>query len=272
MKYLKLTLLLIFCTSSFAHAQCAKIDSLFRILSVIKTPIDSINTLNALAEAYIHVGREGQASIVVSKSLQMAEKNRYEKGIADALSHVAIMDYKDLKESSPSIQRYQKALKIYQKLGDKQKTVQMLETLGAYYTKFPNRANHLKALEHYEQALSIRQKLPSQAATVQLYENIGWVYCQLEKDKEAIQAFRDAEELRQKLGMDNKANTRILAKYERINVIENRIQNSDTFMLITVFGIIIAILAVVTSVSWMRQNRARRLLKVLQEKRGQVEV
>ncbi len=264
MKKLLLSMMLLSCLGGGnVHAQCATIDSLYRVLRVAKEDRDKINTLNALAEQLSQIGKEGQAAFYIKQSLDMAQKIDYDKGIADALTHIAIMDAKDLNQYQGSIHDFEQALKVYRDLDNKAKILQTLEIIGTYYFKFPDQENREKAQPYFEEALKVSQQLENKQKTVQMYETLGELYGLLEQDDRALQAYEQAEALRLSLKMRSPLNARILAKYKRIRRVEERLQNTQAFQLTLIFGTVIAILLVITFVMVRQRNLAKQHLKTV---------
>ncbi|NJO02095.1 MAG: hypothetical protein HC880_10725 [Bacteroidia bacterium] len=244
-----------------ALAQCAKMDSLYRVLRVAKSPTDSINTLNALAATLLEIRKEAQAALVLRKSLEMAEKARYPKGVADALTHIAVIHYQDLFPLRTTIRDYQQAYQIYQDLGDQEQMIKMLEIMGAYYAKSPDTESQRQALAYYEQSLSLRRQDRDSLAVANLYETIGELYATLEQDAEALSALELAEQIRLSQGEENHTHHRLLTRYRRIQAIEAKIEASDTVLLTIGFGLVLGILGVLTIIAWQQRNRAYKQLK-----------
>ena len=243
------------------YSQCSQIDSLYRVLRVAKADHDKINTLNILVEELLKIGKEAQAAFYAEQALKMAQKAKYEKGIADALSHIALLDYQDLENYQQAIDEYSKALKIYEELGDKQKIAKLNEVIGAFFFKQLSHESNEKAILYYEKALENYKALKDETKMASIYEILGEVYAKQGKDDEAIFSFQKAQDIRKKSGTVNPFNSRLLAKYKRIKKLEERIQTSNTFSVIVASGIIISILSVLSIYLFVQRNKARKLLK-----------
>ncbi len=258
--FLSFTFLLNFSAVS-VHAQCGQLDSLYRILRVAKLDVDKINTLNALAEELSDMGRDGQAAFYTKQALRLAEKAGYEKGIADALTRVALIDYKDLGKLSKSVDDFKKALEIYEELGDKVQKVRTLGIIANFYYRALDEDSHKKALDYFKKIAELQHQLDNPKAEAEAYEAIGTLYGRLYKDKEAYEAYEKAHSIKTKIGLSTPTNERILAKYRRLNQLESHIKNSSNTQLATGFGIVIAIMLVLVITLWVQRNRALELIK-----------
>ncbi len=255
------TLLLLQFATTNALAQCGQLDSLYRILRVAKLDVDKINTLNALADELSTIGKEGQAAFYTKQALRLAEKAGYEKGIADALTRVALIDYKDLGKLSKSVDDFKKALEIYEELGDKVQKVRTLGIIANFYYRALDDDSHQQALDYFKRIAVLQHELGNLKAEAEAYESIGTLHGRLYQDKEAYQAYEKAHLIKTKIGLSTPTNERILAKYRRLNQLESHIKNSNNTQLATGFGIAIAIMLVLIITLWVQRNRALQLLK-----------
>lgn len=246
-------------------AQCAQIDSLYRVLRIAKSDTDKINTLNNLAQELALIGKDGQAAFYAKQSLKMSEEADYPKGIADALTHIAKMDYADMKDLGENIEAFQKALSIYKDLNDQPKIIQTLEIIGTYYYKHLDAESHKKAIEYYKEALSLLEKQGDKEKIARTYESLGTLYATIEEDEQALNAYKAAIDIRKKMGTLEPSDERIWMKYKRLSTVEKRLQKTNVFVLIMAFGIIIAVLLVVTAYSIIQKNKVHKNLQQLED-------
>ncbi len=251
----------LYLTPQAAQAQCGQLDSLYRILRVAKKDVDKVNTLNALADELVNFGRTGQATFYTKQALKIAENAGYDKGIADALTRVALLDYDDLGKLSKSVADFEKALAIYTEIGDQRQRVKTLGVIAHFYFKALDESSYYKALDYYKQIVLIQNELKNQKEEAEAYEAMGTLYGRLHQDKEALAAFQEAHKIKTKLGIASSTNERLLAKYQRLNDLEAHIQASNTVKLATGFGIAIAVLLVLMITFWVQRNRALQLIR-----------
>lgn len=246
-----------------AEAQCGRLDSLYRVLRVAKADSDKINTLNALVEELIVFGKEGQASFYATQALKMAKEVDYDKGIADALSHIGLMDSRDVRQMQKTIEEYEAALKIYEELGDQEKAAQMHEVIGNYHFKMENMEDYQLALTHFDKAIALRKANKQDKEAARNYEVLGEIYGLLKKDEQALIAFEKAQALKKTLGEEDIHNAYVLAKYRRIKALEERLQKTDAFVMSMIFAIVLSILLVVLFAMIIQRNKALDDLKEL---------
>jgi tetratricopeptide (TPR) repeat protein len=250
-----------FLMPQLAQAQCGQLDSLYRILRVAKKDVDKVNTLNALADELVNFGRAGQATFYTKQALRIAENAGYDKGIADALTRVALLDYDDLDKLSKSVADFEKALSIYEELGDEEQMVKTLGVIANFHYKALDEGSHRKALEYYKQVAALQNKLEHKKEEAEAYEAMGTLYGRLYQDPEALKAYEQAHTIKLKLGIATPTNERLLAKYQRLNELESHIQSSNTVRLATGFGIAIAVLLILLLTFLVQRNRALQLIK-----------
>jgi tetratricopeptide (TPR) repeat protein len=246
---------------STAFGQCSKLDSLYRILRIVKSDTDKINALNHLVGELVAFGKEGQASFYAKQAFEMSQKIEYRKGIADALTHIGLLDYSDLSAYKGTIEDYQQALRIYQDLGDKSNMIKTLEIIGTFYYKSFEKESRRQAIEYYEQVLDIRKELRDTMKLAETYNMLGELYATVENDEKALECFEKAASLHDKLGILNINNDRLLSKYQSIHRIEQNIERSHTRALVIGFSVALGILLMIAIISWVQKNRVSKILK-----------
>jgi tetratricopeptide (TPR) repeat protein len=260
-KFLWILGILPFFVAQTAEAQCEKIDSLYRILKVARADTDRINALNTLVETLVQTSKPGKASFYARQALKMAQKANYNKGVADALTHINLLDSRDLSQNPKIIEDFQKALKIYEEIGDREKTIRTLEIIGQFYAKQPDEDSKRKSIEHYEKALILHRKADNQVGLAQTHDNLGEIFAALQEDNQALSHFELADQIKKELGIQNPTNDRLYAKFRRLKNLEQQLQTSSTFVTIIILGIAVAVLGVALIIITIQRNRAWRILK-----------
>ncbi|TAF67425.1 MAG: tetratricopeptide repeat protein [Cytophagales bacterium] len=249
-----------------AQSPCRKLDSLQRMLLIVKADSALIDTYNALAVANAETNNKGYASLYAEKALRMAEDKKYQKGVADALVHIAYFSDKGIEEFANTIRKYQKALNIYRELGLKDKVISILEIIGTFYYKLGNFENYRKAMTYYEEALKVRKENPkigSKLALADTYERIGELATYLQEDDKALKNLREAQQIKEGLGIKQIQNARLLAKYQRMKDLQGNVQDTSTVQMAVGFSIVIAILLTLLIINIVRKNEAVRELRTL---------
>lgn len=107
---------------------------------------------------------------LTSSALAQTQSDR--KAEADRLLEQGVYKYQ-VGQYLAAVDFYQKALVIYQKLGDLLRQGTVLNNLGEMYRIL---GNYSKALDYYQQALEIRQSLKDRSGSSLILNNIGSVY------------------------------------------------------------------------------------------------
>jgi CHAT domain-containing protein len=90
---------------------------------------------------------------------------------------------------SNALESYQKALGIYQVIGDRKGEGYSLRGMGNVYA---NKNEYLKAIEFYKQALDIAREVKDQNLEARMLNNLGLVHQKLQKKEEAIFYFEES--------------------------------------------------------------------------------
>ena len=195
----------------------------------------------------------------------MAKEADYNNGIADALSHNGLMDSREVRQMQKTIEEYEAALEIYEELGNKEKAAQMHEVIGHYHFKTASKEDYQLALKHFEKAIALRKAQEQMKEVAQNYEIKGQIHGLLEEDDKAIEAFEEARTLKKSLGEEDIHNAYILAKYQRMKALDERMQNSDAFRMLVIFAIVLTVILVGLLAVVIQRNKALSDLKELQE-------
>lgn len=264
----KTTLLLFLCLFATVQMgytqQCARLDSLRRIIRLSKDIKVHIDALNMLSAEYAKESPDGAALVFARKALNLAKKYKHEKGRADALVNIGMIDYKELTEYKEAIKHFKEALGIYTKLGNKDKIAETQEAIGKFYFDLfylkSDQTNYRNALDYYQKALALRKELGHKKQMAKIYEVISELYGHLNDSQKAIDALIEAEKLLEELGENKTNSTRLIskykAKYEQIQALEKRNQ----YYLMG--GIVLfALLAVVLLFTAIRRKKAAQQIQ-----------
>ena len=96
-----------------------------------------------------------------------------------------------------SVRAYEKALKIFLKLGDVHGAAQTYGNLGLVYAEM---GEWSKAIEFYKKDLEISEQLGDKHGAAQTYNNLGLVYAKMGERPKAIESYQKSLEKFEKLG------------------------------------------------------------------------
>lgn len=168
-KILAIILWMVFSKASFA--QPAAIDALNKLLATSAEDSGRVNTLLAMSNEY----RSSDPASAVQYAMEakaLSEKINYLPGLAysyKSLGLVYVMQGKYIE----TIENYEKALAVFDSLGDKRGQANILSNEGTVYF---NQADDAKALELYLKALGVAEQTTDTARIATILVNIGAVY------------------------------------------------------------------------------------------------
>lgn len=174
----------------------AKIDSLLNVLPKYEGDTNRVNILKELSKLFyasnpdkgINYGEEG---------VELARNIDWEKGLADNYSSLGI-NYGFGKSDFPkAIEFFEKALIIFEKIGNKKNSASTLGYIGFIYR---NQSEYVKALDYYQRSLKIFETLKNKDGVAANLGNIGMIY-ELKKDyKRALEYYKKALAIKEELG------------------------------------------------------------------------
>jgi class 3 adenylate cyclase len=158
-------------TTTFSIAQDEKASFLLNDLA--KSTIDSqkVNILNNLSKYYLDSSPEKAKNYGIT-AMQLAEKIKYNKGLALAFKNIGLADY-TLGKYAETIEYFGQSLKVYETIGDLDGKAKILNNFGSVYY---NRGEDDKALESYFKSLEVAQLLGDKTRIATALSNIGNVY------------------------------------------------------------------------------------------------
>jgi signal transduction histidine kinase/Tfp pilus assembly protein PilF len=176
MKYKTFFFLVLFLSPNLisVKAQTSKIDSLETLLlNHKKEDTLKVKLLNEVAIKFYGVDAD-KAIKYATKAIDLSDSLKFTKGKAGSL--LLFAQCQQLKfDFHKSIEFTEKALKIYEELGNRSKISSCYGNIGAAYLR---QADYLKALEYYQKSLKISKELGDKKITATCYNDIGIIYYQ----------------------------------------------------------------------------------------------
>jgi len=264
----KTTLLLcLFClmviSTQVNAQQCAKLDSLRRILRLTKDIKVHINALNMMAAEYAKEDPDGAALNFARRALQQAKKYKHAEGEADALINIGLIDYKELTKYEEAIKDFKDALAIYEKIKNKEKIASTQEIIGKFYLDLfylrTDNANYKNSLDYYQKALKSREELGQKKQMAKIYEVISELHGHLNQDDKAIEALEKALAILEDLGENKTNNTRLIAKYKSKYEKIQRLDRLNNIYLYVGIGLLVALVLVLLLTSARHKKSADTL-------------
>lgn len=193
-KIIPLFLLLFLTKAHWAQAEIPlspRIDSLLKAINSAKNDTIKVAVLNNLGSAYLEISEFDKAIETIDKTIAIAEKINYKRGLAFAYNNAGIVyDYKS--DYIKSLDYHNQALKLRKELGD-QKGISAsygnMAIVYEYLGKFP------EALKCHYDALIIDEKLGDKNGVGIVNINMASVYIQQQKLKESEACLLKAKKL-----------------------------------------------------------------------------
>ncbi|MEO0310874.1 MAG: hypothetical protein RIQ89_531 [Bacteroidota bacterium] len=165
-------LLLLLILAGLTHLLAAEeSDSLNKLFLSSQSDTVKINLLNNISKKYFD-NNPDTAIIIATSAVNLAEKNNFKTGLAQALKNVGIGHYLQGRYVE-AINNWNKALVVYTTLNDQKGIANMHSNMGAIYF---NQGDDATALELYLKALKIAEAIHDTVRIVTSLNNIGSVY------------------------------------------------------------------------------------------------
>lgn len=268
--FLLFLLCLLAVTKEVNAQQCARLDSLRRILRLSKDIKVHIDALNMLSAEYAKESPDGAALQFAQKALKLADKYKHEQGKADALINIGLIDYKELTDYDEAIKDFKEALAIYTKLGNKLKIANTQEIIGKFYFDLfylrSDQTNYKNSLEYYQKALASRKELGHKRQMAKIYEVMSELYGHLNDSQQAIDALVQAESILEALGENKTNSTRLISKYKSKYEQIQSLEKMNRYYLIG--GIVL--LAVLAAVLALTAMKRKKIANEIQEQKNTV--
>jgi class 3 adenylate cyclase len=251
------------------YAQCAKIDSLERVLTIVQDVKTRTDAVNLLSFHYL-TEQLGRAYYYAQIALQSARYANYEKGVGDAYRNIARVHSFEPTHYEQAFEEYDKSLKIYQNLNLEEELALTHEEKGKlYYEKFYSRqVNYQKSIDHYLQATKFREKQDNKQKMVDNYDMLGELYSHLGNDKLALEYFKRAVDMREKYKMGISNDSRLLAKAKKVYDLELKNQQLNNYLLLAAI-LVLGLLAFILIITLVVNRRRNQLL---QKQKAEIEL
>ena len=197
-----LFMLFLLCTPRF-YGQQKEIDSLKRVLLVVKSDTAKANIFNHLANQYKEINPDS-TEIYAIKAKVLSEKNHYDFGLANSFvnaGNAAIIKgfYKVAKNNFEKAQFYYTNLikKDNNNKSFKNGLARAYASLGVVASEDSNYAD---ALINYQKALKIYLEIDQKNSISKAYNNIGVVYKSQDNLPKALEYFKKALQIQIEIG------------------------------------------------------------------------
>ena len=180
------------------------IDSLKKELPQSAVDSNQVKILDMLAYTYSNINPDSGIKYAL-RALQVAEKAKWEKGIALANTELGI-NYGKKSAYDKAIGYHQQALSIYQKLNKQKSIAAVSSNIALIYQSL---GNYPLALEYNYNAAQIAEKLHEDHMLAMLNENIGTIFLEQKDHAKALEYYNKANTI-YKLKNDKKGIARNL--------------------------------------------------------------
>lgn len=147
-----------------------------------------------------------KAKMSFMQQLEDNESKEIKNGLARSYASLGVI-YSEENNYTVALVNYQKALQIYQEIGQKNNISKAYNNIGIIYK---SQRNLTKALDYFKKALQIQEETGEQAAAMSL-TNIGVIYFEQNDAKRAYEYYTKAEKLFEKI--DNQRGFALLKNY-----------------------------------------------------------
>ncbi|KQS53242.1 hypothetical protein ASG38_00450 [Flavobacterium sp. Leaf359] len=162
---------------SYSHSQTQEIQKLQKSLPHVKDSISYVNKINRIG-MLMHMKNPDSSLIYAMNARTVAGRIRYKKGAVDAENVIGIsLALKGLSNEASKI--FGQVLADYEKMGDKQNTVQLYMNFASLQMQI---GNQLRAVEYNRQALKIGKSIPTDSIMSRVYANYCMANPQLSED------------------------------------------------------------------------------------------
>ncbi|WP_309640888.1 tetratricopeptide repeat protein [Flavobacterium sp.] len=205
---------LLFLTSMsvFSQSSATEVDSLKRVLSVVKIDTAKVNVLNSIADKYKESNPDSTAFYAV-KAAALAQHTNYNFGLANAYinsgnSNIILGNYRQAN------QYFGKAQAVFEMLLNADSEIEikriqngLARAFASQGIVFSQESNYYMALEMYQKALKIYLEIGQKINISKAYNNIGIVYKSQQNTTKALEYFKKAFQLQEEIGEQTAAVT-----------------------------------------------------------------
>jgi tetratricopeptide (TPR) repeat protein/tRNA A-37 threonylcarbamoyl transferase component Bud32 len=180
---------------------------------------EKVDMLYQLSSAYIYKSAD-RCIQYGTQALKLARELRYAGGEANAYNNIAIGST-ILGDHEKGRECFEKALDIFEKIGDRNGISRVLNNLGSFYRRL---SNYEKALELYLRTLEIEEKSGTGLGVALAFFNIGNVHGCLSNYDKSLEYYLKALNLYEELGDIN----RIADSLYSIGLLYNDLGKTDS--------------------------------------------
>lgn len=185
-----LTLIVFIFSTEFIYAQVTHADSLeIKLKSLTKDTLRA-STLLELADEYSNADPK-KAETYLIEALELSQGLSFKSGIAKSYFIFGNLS-ENASRYGDAIIQLNKALKVYNEIGEKKKISNCLNKIGDVYWWL---ADYQHALENYFKALAINEQSGNKNGIATCYRNIGWVYNRQQNYDQALNFFQKSLDL-----------------------------------------------------------------------------
>ncbi len=177
-----------------------------RAADAFKAAVDEFRrTGNRSAEArnvlgqgasYHGLNRMSEAYRIIHEALEMAEEEKDDRTVADAITWLGII-CKDQGDYSLALEHHSRALELKRKLGDELQLAAPLNSMGLTYFHM---GDYRKAMDCFEQAMDIQRRLEDAWGLPDTLNSIGMTLHKMGRPDEALKVYAEALDARKRSG------------------------------------------------------------------------
>lgn len=246
--------------------QYGKVDSLLNSrLMLNKVDTSWINVTNLIAQEFLKRKKEkyaiGYATGYANEALRFATQIDYSLGIADALLTLGSIDFENpLKREKETIEKYKKALGIYEKEKDNERLAIALKTIADYYYNlfYLKEENNREALNYYLRYAKVTEKTGNKIQIAEAYIVLGNIYDELEESQKSNEYYLKAVNLKQQIEDQDIDNPHLFSRAKRFY--ELQIENQRILNYSVIGGLIFSLSLILLLFVNIRQIRKSKNL------------
>jgi len=172
------------------------IDSL---LSQLKTAKDDTNTVKLLDDiSYYYRNKHPPTGLSYGlRALALSEKLNWKPGSAKSNNCIG-NNYFFLSDQTDAMPHYQKALELYEQMGNESGIAWSLTFIGNIYLYLMS--DYPQSLSYHERALKLFEKIKDQAGIATSLDNLGVVYENMGDYPKTLKTFQQAESINERIG------------------------------------------------------------------------
>jgi tetratricopeptide (TPR) repeat protein len=197
MKFFHWFILFILVTQIGFCQNTVKLDSILKVVPTLMEDSSKVNTFNEISKEY-RMNSPEKACLYSNKALELAQKLKWRKGIADANFNIGNSFYS--KGDYPAaMTNWEKSLEIRKQIGDKKGICLIFQSISELNCR---QGNFSKAQRYNLDALRIAEELKDKKSTMLCYSNASDMYLQESKFDMALYYNSKALEIAEHLHND----------------------------------------------------------------------